>query len=60
MEKIQVWTAGCYFGEIALLKNTTRTATIRTGTDVILLEFTREAFNHILDTAPEAKLDFQN
>jgi ATP-binding cassette subfamily B protein len=44
---------GDYFGEMALLLNQPRSATIRTVTPTLLLSLSREQFFHLLDQFPE-------
>eukprot|EP00808_Paulinella_micropora_P028639 g60587.t1 len=41
-----------WFGEIALLEETTRTATVRTIADCLVVYLTKESFNTFLDLAP--------
>lgn len=46
---------GDYFGEMALLLNQPRSATIRTVTPSLLLSLTTEQFFHMLDQFPECR-----
>lgn len=46
---------GDYFGEISLLFNMKRTATIRARTYVVLLQLSRSHFNKLLNALPEVK-----
>ncbi|MGH3018331.1 MAG: cyclic nucleotide-binding domain-containing protein [Gaiellaceae bacterium] len=50
--KIASLGAGDFAGEIALLTNAPRMATVRTTTPVVALEATREGFEALLDTSP--------
>jgi len=49
-----------WFGEIALLKDTTRTATVTCETDCLLLSITKEKFQKFGVIAPELQEDFQS
>jgi ATP-binding cassette subfamily B protein len=49
---------GDYFGEIALIENTTRTATVRARTDCVFLTLTRDAFLKLLDDVPGLRVKF--
>lgn len=46
---------GDYFGEIALVRNLPRNATVITRTPCILLTLVREQFQQLLETAPDVK-----
>ena len=50
--KIATLGAGDFAGEIALLTNAPRMATVRTTTPVIALEATHDGFSALLDTSP--------
>jgi CRP-like cAMP-binding protein len=50
--KIASLGAGDFAGEIALLTNAPRMATVRTTTPVVALTATREGFKALLDTSP--------
>ena len=50
--KVAVLSDGDHFGEIALLRNTPRNATIRTTQPTVLLSLPRDSFLRLLDTAP--------
>jgi ATP-binding cassette subfamily B protein len=50
--RITVLQDGDYFGEIALLRDVPRMATVETLSDCVLLSLSREHFGHILDRAP--------
>lgn len=56
---LTVLTPGMYFGEISLVKDTARTATLRTITKSVLLSITKENFDRFFDEVPEAIVDFQ-
>jgi sigma-B regulation protein RsbU (phosphoserine phosphatase) len=47
---------GSFFGEIALLENQPRSASVRTLEESSLLEFTEEDFNGVVRRSPEAAL----
>jgi signal transduction histidine kinase len=46
--------AGSYVGEMSLIDNAPRTATVRSLTKSEVLEITREQFDHLLDESPDA------
>jgi hypothetical protein len=50
---------GQYFGEIALVQDTPRTATVSTITRAVLLSITKENFGQFFKEAPEAIADFE-
>jgi CRP-like cAMP-binding protein len=50
--KIATLGAGDFAGEIALLTDAPRMATVRTTSPVVALEATHEGFNALLDTSP--------
>ncbi len=50
--KIATLAAGDFAGEMALLTNAPRMATVRTTSPVTALEATREGFSALLDTSP--------
>ncbi|HEY4491515.1 MAG TPA: cyclic nucleotide-binding domain-containing protein, partial [Acidobacteriota bacterium] len=50
---------GDYFGEISLLKNVPRNATIRTVTASVMLTLHREIFQILLDRAPEIRNELE-
>src|SRR5204863_4664538 len=52
---INVLRDGDHFGEIALLRNTPRTATITTRLPTVLLSLSRQDFEAILEKAPGVK-----
>jgi ATP-binding cassette subfamily B protein len=54
-EKVAVLSDGDHFGEIALLRNAPRNATIRTTQPTALLSLPRDSFLRLLDTAPAVR-----
>ena len=50
---------GDYFGEMALLENIPRTATVRARAPTILLTLEREQFDHLLNSVPDLRLAFE-
>jgi CRP-like cAMP-binding protein len=52
-ELLQVKKAGDFFGEIALLKGTPRTADVYTTKDSLLLEMGLEAFRQVIRSSPQ-------
>lgn len=50
---------GKYFGEIALIRDTKRTATVRTKTRCVVLSITRDNFEKFFQECPEALADFE-
>lgn len=50
---------GRYFGEIALIRNVTRTATVVTSTRCVLLGLTQEKFSSFFKKHPESFADFE-
>ena len=57
--RIRVLDDGDHFGEIALLKNVPRTATVRTITPCVFLSLQRQHFQRLLDRAPEMRLSLE-
>ncbi len=57
--QVAVLEDGDYFGEIALLENVPRTATIRTVLPVVLLTLRRERFQQLLAQVPELRESLQ-
>lgn len=57
--EIAVLEDGDYFGEIALLKEVLRTATIRTLTPCMVLSLERSAFNSVIAQTPEIKVELE-
>jgi ATP-binding cassette, subfamily B, bacterial len=54
-EMIAYLEDGDYFGEIALVKNVPRVATVRTITPCVMLTLHRDIFQNLLDRAPEVR-----
>jgi ATP-binding cassette subfamily B protein len=52
---VNVLEDGDYFGELALLHDLPRTATVRTVTPSVLLTLTRDKFLRLLERAPELR-----
>ena len=51
-EKVAALDDGDHFGEVALIQNVQRTATVRTLTPCVLLTLHRDHFQHLLQEAP--------
>lgn len=49
-------TAGDYFGEMALIHNAPRAATVKTKTNVVVLELDKEGFNRVLKRSPSVAM----
>jgi signal transduction histidine kinase len=49
-------TAGDYFGEMALIHNAPRAATVRSKTHVVVLELDKEGFNRVLKRSPSVAM----
>jgi ATP-binding cassette subfamily B protein len=54
-ERLAILDDGDYFGEIALIQNIRRTATVRTLTPCFLLTLHREHFQNLLQQAPDVR-----
>ncbi|MGR9014122.1 MAG: ATP-binding cassette domain-containing protein [Gammaproteobacteria bacterium] len=54
-QELAVLEDGDYFGEIALVRNLPRNATVTTRTPCILLTLVREQFQQLLETAPDIR-----
>ena len=54
-ERIAILQDGDYFGEIALLKDVPRTATVKTLTTSIFLTLERSQFSSLLEDAPHLR-----
>jgi len=48
--------AGDFFGEMALIHNAPRAATVRSTTDVVVLELDKEGFNRVLKLSPSVAM----
>ena len=59
-KRIAVLQDGDHFGEIALLRNVPRTATIRTLTPCLFLSLQREQFSYLLSKAEHFRQDIEN
>jgi len=49
-------TAGDFFGEMALIHNAPRAATVKTKTSVVVLELDKEGFNRVLKRSPSVAM----
>lgn len=49
-------TAGDFFGEMALIHNAPRAATVRSKTNVIMLELDKDGFNRVLKRSPSVAM----
>jgi signal transduction histidine kinase len=49
-------TAGDFFGEMALIHNAPRAATVKTKTNVIVLELNKDGFNRVLKRSPSVAM----
>lgn len=58
-KEIAILEDGDYFGEIALLKEVMRTATIRTLTPCMVLSLERAVFNSVIAETPEIKVELE-
>jgi len=58
-KKIRTMDDGDHFGEIALMEDTPRTATVRTATDCVFLTLTRGPFLKLLQREPKLREAFQ-
>jgi len=54
-ERVAVLTDGDHFGELALLRDEPRSATVRTVQPCVFLSLVRESFLQVLDRAPELR-----
>lgn len=53
---LKTLTAGDFFGEMALIHNAPRAATVTTLTNVVVLELDKEGFNRVLKHSPSVSL----
>jgi ATP-binding cassette subfamily B protein len=58
-KKIRTMDDGDHFGEIALMEDTPRTATVRTSTDCIFMTLARDPFLKLLSREPKLRESFQ-
>jgi ATP-binding cassette subfamily B protein len=58
-KQIRTMDDGDHFGEIALIEDTARTATVRTSTDCIFLTLARDPFLKLLQREPKLREAFQ-
>ena len=58
-QRIRVLEDGDFFGEIALLKDTPRTASVRTLSQCVFLTLQREQFTSLLSHAPHLRATFE-
>jgi ATP-binding cassette subfamily B protein len=58
-KQIRSMDDGDHFGEIALMEDTTRTATVRTSTDCIFLTLARDPFLKLLQREPKLRESFE-
>jgi ATP-binding cassette subfamily B protein len=58
-ERVAILDDGDHFGEIALIENVRRTATVRTLTPCVLLTLHREHFQNLMQQAPSVKEELQ-
>jgi signal transduction histidine kinase len=49
---LKILTAGDFFGEMALIHNAPRAATVKSKTNVIVLELDKDGFNRVLKLSP--------
>ena len=53
---LKTLTAGDFFGEMALIHNAPRAATVTTLTNVVVLELDKEGFNRVLKSSPSVSM----
>ncbi|HMU93218.1 MAG TPA: ATP-binding protein [Anaerolineales bacterium] len=53
---LKALTAGDFFGEMALIHNAPRAATVKTKTNVIVLELNKEGFDRVLKHSPSVAM----
>ncbi len=53
---LKTLTAGDFFGEMALIHNAPRAATVTAKTSVVVLELSKENFNHVLKRSPSVAM----
>ncbi len=58
-KKIRMLDDGDHFGEIALMEDTPRTATVRTNTDCVFLTLARDPFIKLLEREPKLRESFK-
>jgi signal transduction histidine kinase len=60
MRLLTTLTAGDYFGEMALIHNAPRAATVKAKTNVVVLELDKEGFNRVLKRSPSVAMAMVN
>ena len=58
-QRLRILEDGDFFGEIALLKDTPRTASVRTLTQCVFLTLQRDQFASLLGRAPHLRATFE-
>ncbi|MBL8103481.1 MAG: cyclic nucleotide-binding domain-containing protein [Anaerolineales bacterium] len=53
---LKTLTAGDFFGEMALIHNAARAATVKSMTNVVVLELDKEGFNRVLKRSPSVAM----
>jgi len=58
-KQVRTMDDGDFFGEIALMADTTRTATVRTSTECVFLTLGRDPFLRLLEREPKLREEFR-